>query len=94
MRKRSNYFAVAAGLVIAMPAHAQTKDPFTVAQTKAPPFTLAQANAQTGAKTTVEFPPGTSDSGGTGTNTEAEPTPKKTTTTTKPKTTTTTTPPK
>ena len=94
MRKKSNYFAIAAGLVVAMPAYAQTKDPFTAAQTKAPAFRLAQANAQTGTKTTVEFPPGTADGGSAGTTTEAEPVTKKTTTTTKPKTTTKTTPPK
>ena len=84
--RRSNYFAIAAGLVIAMPAYAQTTGPFTVAQTKLP---TAPAP-----KTTTEFPAGTSDTGGVGTNTEAVPTPypPKTTTTTAPKTTTTTAP--
>jgi hypothetical protein len=85
MRKKSNYFAIAAGLVIVTPAYAQTKVPFTVAQTKLP---------ASGPKTSVEFPSGTADGGSAGTTTEAEPVPKKTTTTTKPKTTTTTTPPK
>jgi hypothetical protein len=87
--RRSNYFAIAAGLVIAMPAYAQTTGPFTVAQTTLP---------TTQGKTTTEFPPCTP--GGPpvncqGATTEAQPTPSKTTkttTTTAPKTTTTTAP--
>ena len=77
--RRRNYFAIAAGLVISTPAYAQTNDPFPAAQTKIP-VTLAAATPQPESKTTIEFPPGTSDSGSKGTTTEAEPVlaPKKT----------------
>jgi hypothetical protein len=70
--RKSNYFAVAAGLVISMPAYAHTKDPFPAAETKIP-FNLAQSIAQ---KTTVEFPPCQSIPGSC-VNTEAEPVPPK-----------------
>jgi hypothetical protein len=92
--RRSNYFAIAAGLVISTAASAETKNPFPVAQTKLP-VTLAAGTTthEPESKTTIEFPSHTSDGGSAGTTTEAEPVlappkkaaPKKTTTTTPPK---------
>jgi hypothetical protein len=87
--RRRNYFAIAAGLVISTPAYADTKDPFPAAQTKIP-ITLAAATPtpEPESKTTIEFPPGTSDGGTKGTTTEEEPVlaPKKTPTPTPKKT--------